>query len=69
MRQGHPLPSGGFALVENAELEDNGCTGKVVGYSGCVGLSTNVGEVGDRLDLQVDLIARAESEALVGGGA
>lgn len=60
MRQRHPLPSGGFALVENAELEDNGCTGKVVGYSGCVGLSTNVGEVGDRLDLQVDLIARAE---------
>ena len=36
MRQRHPLPSRGFALVENAELEDNGCMGKVVG---CAGLS------------------------------
>ncbi len=39
LRKRHPLPSGGFALVEHAELEDNGCTGKVVGYSGCMELS------------------------------
>jgi hypothetical protein len=33
LRKRHPLPSGGFALIEFAELEDSGCMGKVVGFS------------------------------------